>query len=113
MRRRKRDLIQVYRTVVGIDRVSKEIWFNEYDLNADGTITRASGGAHNFIKGKYRLDIRKYYWSQRVVNDWNLIPSEIKLRSTVQSFRVALDSYFAGTYKEAPASNAPRKLVNH
>ena len=96
-----------------MDRVDKDLWFTEFGLTQDGIITRGSNGAHNFKSQKCNLDIRKHFWSQRVITEWNNLPSAIKLRSSVSSFKVALDSFKAGTYKEAPASNAPRKLVNH
>ena len=104
-RRAKKDLIQVFRVVKGIDNVEKGLWFTEFQQSGDCPITRNAAGVHNFIKPKARLDVRLNFWSNRVVNAWNSLPSEIKLRSSISSFKVALDAYWEGNYKEPPKIN--------
>ena len=36
-----------------------------------------------------RLDIRKQFYSQRVVNGWNKVPTDIKNSVAVNSFKMA------------------------
>ena len=104
-RRKKRDLIQVFKVLKGFDRVDPSQWFEIFEPQTEGVSTRNSMGAYNLVKPKYRLDVRKHFWSQRVIDSWNQLPNEIKLRSSVSSFKTALDAYFQGVYKEAPAIN--------
>jgi hypothetical protein len=44
--------------------------------------TRSGAGPLNM-----RLDVRQNFFSQRVVEEWNKIPSSIKMASSVKSFK--------------------------
>ena len=39
------------------------------------------------------LDVRKYFFSNRVVNIWNELPSEIRYASSVNTFKNLYDLY--------------------
>ena len=68
-RRIRGDLIETYKTFSGKERISSVQFFklstNEHGLRA-----------HNLkiFKHRSRLDVRKFFFSNRVVNDWNSLP---------------------------------------
>jgi hypothetical protein len=44
------------------------------------------------LKKKHcRLDIRKYFFSQRVINHWNALPQNVVEAATLDSFKKQLD----------------------
>ena len=46
-----------------------------------------------FVPQQTRLDIRKYFFSNRVVNAWNDLPFEIRDASGVNAFKNLYDLY--------------------
>jgi len=41
-----------------------------------------------------RLDIRKFFFSQRVVNSWNALPQHVVDAESINLFKNALDDYW-------------------
>ena len=49
----------------------------------------------NLVKSQSRLDIRRYSFSQRVVNPWNDLPNSVKNATDVNNFKNLYDSLSA------------------
>ena len=45
------------------------------------------------VKEQCRLDMRKYSFSQRVINEWNKLPNECANASRVNMFKHRIDRY--------------------
>ena len=56
-------------------------------------INRNNNRGHNFkiVLEKCRLNIRKQFYSQRVVNDWNRLPSDVVNAKDVLTFEKLYD----------------------
>ena len=42
-------------------------------------------------EGRFRLDIRKKYFTVRVVRPWHMLPSKVVDASSLEAFRARLD----------------------
>ena len=85
-RRTQFDLVQTFKIIRGFDDVRSDIWF---DLVGDspGRVTRATNDPLNIVSRNPRCDIRKKFFSQRVIEKWNELHSEIKNSRNVACFK--------------------------
>ena len=80
------DLIEVFKIFKGFDRVDPNAFFTLNDRVSRGHDLK-------LYKNQATLDIRKYSFSQRVVNEWNRLPSCVVDSNSVNSFKGGLDRY--------------------
>jgi len=87
-RRIRGDMIEVYKVISGKydSSVSMQIPTNVESL------TR--GNKYKLIKDSFRLDIRKYSFSARIVNIWNSLPNQVVDVNTVNLFKTRLDKFW-------------------
>ena len=86
-RRIRGDLIEVFKILKGLSKVDYSTWFKLSDNN------RTRGHDYRLVKSRSRLDIRKHFFSQRVVNEWNSLPNEVVEAETVNTFKNRYDRY--------------------
>ena len=88
-RRRRYDLIEMFKVMKGIYKVDKEKLF---ELN-----TNQTRGHELKVKKNYsRLNIRKHFFTNRVVDDWNHLPAPAIEAETVLNFKKVIDPLFYG-----------------
>ena len=89
-RRLRGDLVACYKLVRGDQQALGESLFPR---SLPG-VTRNNG--HKLAEGKFRLDIRRRYFTVRVARIWNQLPSEVVLAPTLGVFKRRLDEHLAG-----------------
>ncbi|XP_072025076.1 uncharacterized protein [Amphiura filiformis] len=83
-RRERGDIIQTYRIMNQIDRINPDTLFQKADYQG----TR--GHSQKLAKSRSRLDTRKYFYSQRVVENWNKLPESAIQSPTLLCFKQEL-----------------------
>lgn len=83
-RREMFDLIQVHKIIHGVGNVKTSI---EIFGEIQTTTTRTRSCALNLKKLNARLDIRKNFFTHRVVDKWNQVPENIKTISSPAKFK--------------------------
>ena len=95
-RRERGDLIHMYRIMTGKDDVSHSTWFQTMSDRDGGARTRAVTGYLNVEPpAPSNSEVRRNFFSQRVVATWNSLPDKIKKNETVNAFKNSLDDYKA------------------
>ena len=101
-RRLRADVIEVYKIVNQIDCLPID---KSFKINDE--ITTRSNGLKLFKK-RSRLNVRANVFSNRVVNAWNLLPSEVVLAPSLNSFKSRLNKFwFRHSLKFSPSCYIP------
>jgi predicted secreted protein len=92
-RRRNADIYTVHKIVHEVGDLDSSVWFEKL---AGNTVTRARADPLNIKCNTGRLELRKNFFSNRVVNDWNAIPADIKQILIPGKFKLALHKWQGG-----------------
>jgi len=80
-KRQRGDLIEVYKILTCLFQLASQ------DLNLRGHHLK-------LYKKPCHVNVKKYYFSQRIVNFWNSLPKSVVEAPSVNSFKNHLDKYF-------------------
>ena len=83
-------MIELYRMLHGLEKIDS----TKFVTISQGERTR--GSSLKLYKKRCRLDVRKYFFSQRVVNVWNSLPESVVCAPSVASFKARLDKFWKG-----------------
>ncbi len=83
-RRLRGDLIEVFKILKGFDDISKSKFF-------DLTNTCLKGHSLKLYKCRFNTNVGKFMFSNRIVDEWNLLTEEIISCKSVNSFKNKLD----------------------
>ena len=86
-RRLRGNQIEVFKIVNGYEDVNRNMFFKL----KEGSRTRGHKAA--LVKEQCRLDMRKYSFSQRVINEWNKLPNDCVNASSVNMFKNRIDRH--------------------
>ena len=100
-RRARGDLIEVFRTMKGLNNVEKGEWFNLRDpataRATRSTVSISEDGPEPrndvIFKGSVRLDARKYFFTERVASEWNALPDSVRNQKTINTFKNHYDAW--------------------
>jgi hypothetical protein len=87
-RRLRGDLIETYKLLHGKENIDFQQFFQL--ANQSGR----RGHSLKLYKQQCRLDVRKHFFSQRVVNTWNALPSNVVSAESVNAFKSLLDRHW-------------------
>ena len=83
--RLRRDLIVAFHYLKGEYKQEGEQLFTRVDSD------RTRGNGFKLGQGRFRLDIRRNFFTQRVVTHWNRLPKEIVDAPSLKAFKARLD----------------------
>ena len=89
-RRLRGDLIETFKILKGINKVTPDRYFRKCALTREHRSHSLKLTADNL-----RTNNRKYFFSQRVVENWNRLPQQAIDCETVPAFKHSLDSYLS------------------
>lgn len=85
-RRTLYDLVQTFKIIRGFDDVDHAIWFDLVGNNPTRH-TRQTNDPLNILRPNPRNEIRRSFFSVRVVDAWNALPSEVKHAKSITMFK--------------------------
>ena len=86
-KRRRMDMIMMYKILNGLEGLPFDDLFSFHY-----TITRTN--AYKLYKQFSHLNCRKYFFSQRIIEDWNKLPKEIIESTNIWTFKSKLDVFW-------------------
>jgi len=84
-RRHQADIIQTFKILHKKDSVRGETWFTM--ASEANRATRRTADPLNLMQQPARLDIRRNFYSSRVVERWNEVPASLKQDKSVNAFK--------------------------
>jgi len=91
-RRKRGDLIELHKMLNGKTEVQRDRLFKSLSESSGSRSTRGNAN-QNLFKHHTRLEIRRNFFTQRVINSWNVLPLDVKNATSVLSFKVQYDKH--------------------
>ena len=92
VRRIRSDLILTYKIIRGISKVKISDFFTV------STVTQTRGHCYKLCMPKTRTDLRKYFFSSRVVKIWNALPADKINFNCINGFTRSLSAIALNKY---------------
>ena len=86
-RRLRGDQIEVFKILTRYENIDRNMFFS---LKKD---SRTRGHEVKLVQDQCRLDIRKYSFSQKTINEWNKLPTDCITASSVNMFKNTVETY--------------------
>ena len=86
-RRVRGDLIETFKIMKGFEKVNYNSFFTLNNLG------RTRGHNLKMVKSRNTLELRRNFFSQRVVDEWNSLPQEVVDAVSVNQFKNRLDKF--------------------
>ena len=98
-RRQRGDMIQTFKIMSGADKVKADTWFNlSSTVEREGAAqTRCITGHLNIQERWASSELRRNFFSLRVIKPWNNLPNSLKEASTIDNFKNGYDELMSGT----------------
>ena len=107
-RRVRGDMIQTFKILHQIDDIPIETFFQmagaDHNHATRGAVVITEEGENtvqqtglNLVMPKAKHDVRRYYFSHRVISKWNSLPFEVKNAEGVNQFKNAYDKHLEST----------------
>ena len=90
------DMLQTYRIIHNTDKLEESVFFTK----AQNARTRGNG--QKLFKHQCNTNVRKNAFSQRVVDRWNDLPSEVVTAPSVNRFKSSLRKYWSNPECKSP-----------
>ena len=100
-RRLRADLLEVFKILKGFVKVNPATHFSMSDR-------RSRGHTLKLEKPRARLDLRKHFFSNRVIDAWNALPGHMVEATSTNMFKAALQRLPHGAFKSWKQLPAPR-----
>jgi len=84
-RRNRSDLIEVFKMAKNLSPIPLTIFF---ELNTDN---RTRGHSFKLVKHRCICEVRRHFFSERVVNRWNMLDQDTISAKTVNGFKSELE----------------------
>ena len=91
VRREKQDLQEMYKMMNKYGVLDPDKLFTKVEAR-EGVATRAAGNPHRLRAPRAKLETRKHFFTVRVVDKWNALPTELKSAANLQRFKHGLNN---------------------
>ena len=92
-RRLRGDLIEAFKILTGQSDVRYETWFNLARDQVGSATTRAMTGHLNLVLPPQAGELRRNFFSHRVVPHWNQLPDQVKKAQKTNEFKNLYDNH--------------------
>jgi hypothetical protein len=91
-RRERGDMIELHKIMSCESNAQKSLLFKSVNENSRTHCTRGNTN-QNLFKHHVRSEVRRNFFTQRVVNGWNSLPLEVKSAASTLAFKISYDHH--------------------